>query len=238
MLTPVQTLFQRTAAPVQFGLRSVAINVKEGSKLVYNVNRIRKENLNLLKQNEELKVIISQLQNADSENKVLREQLNLKNDDIFDKDLLLASVLGNSNDLTNTSVQIDRGSRHGVKVGNNVIKGAFLIGTVTEVSANRSIVKLITSPELSLTVRNQKGAEGLATGDLGTAIIVSRLLPTDIVAPGDIFISSGKDGLYLPGFSIGTVDQVSFDSADPLKSAILNPMLDFNKLERVFILLE
>jgi rod shape-determining protein MreC len=238
-LNPVRDVFQKFTTPVQFGLSSMAVAVKNTYFLFHDLNTIRKENLILLKENQELRGIIVDLKVAEEENHLLREQLDLKNQDMFDKYLLLALVMGNPQDITGSSLVLDKGSRHGVKVGDNVILGNSLIGIITKVTGERSILTLTVSPHVSITVANaQPGleAEGLAQGDLGTSIKVTRLLPGEEVQVGDVFVTSGKDGRFLPGLSVGSVSDVSFESAEPLKSAVLSPMVDLTKLEKVFII--
>lgn len=184
--------------------------------------------------------MIVDLKKAEEENELLRDQLELKNEEFFDKDLLLALVMGNPRDLTGTSLILDKGSRQGVQVGDNVIVGNALVGIVEEVTEERSVIDLIVSPEVAMTVVNiesASAAEGLAQGDLGTSVRVTRLLPGEQVEVDDIFVTSGKDGKFLPGLSVGRVSEVSFESAEPLKSANLVPMVDLSKLEKVFIIL-
>ncbi len=216
------------------------MGIKNSYQLFHDLNNIRKENLALLRENRELQGIIVDLKKAEEENKLLRDQLELKNKDFFDKDLLLALVLGNPADLTGTSLVLDKGSRQGVQVGNNVVSGNILVGIVTQVSDERSIMELTISPQVSITVINVEPvskAEGLAQGDLGTSIKVTRLLPGEKVDKDDIFVSSGKDGKFLPGLTVGRVSEVTFESAEPLKSAILSPIVDFSRLDKVFIIL-
>lgn len=240
-LNPLRHVFQQFSSPVQFGLRKSAISLKDSLQLFYNFNRIREDNLDLIKENRDLKGIIANLKNLEEENSLLKNQLDLKNEGLVDKELVLASVMGNSQDLTGTSMMLDKGYRQGIKVGNNVILGNYLVGVITEVTSERSIFNLITSPDVSVTVLNvepSSQAEGLAKGDLGTSIKVTKLLPGERVEKGDVFISSGKDGRFLPGFAIGEVSQVNFGASDPLKSALLTPMVDFSHLDKVFVILE
>jgi rod shape-determining protein MreC len=225
---------------VQYGLRRTAISIKDSYQLFHDLNNIRIENLDLLKENQELKGIVVDLKKAEEENRLLRDQLELKNEEFFDKELLLALVMGNPKDLTGTSLVLDKGTRQGVQVGDNVVVGNFLVGIVSQVSEGRSIMNLVVSPKVSMTVINvelNSKAEGLAQGDLGTSVKVTRLLPGESVQKDDAFVTSGKDGKFIPGLVVGQVSDVVFESAEPLKSAILIPMVDFSKLEKVFIIL-
>ncbi len=240
LINPVRNVFQKFSTPVQFGLRRGAISLKDSLQLFYNLNQIRKENLDLLRENQELKSIVVDLKKAEEENFVLKEQLELKGKERFDKELILASVMGNSKDLTGTSLVIDKGNRQGIKIGDNAILGNYLIGRIKEVSGERSVLELTTSSQVSMTVVNNElnsHAEGLARGELGTSIRVSKLLPGDQVAEGDVFITSGKDGNFLPGFIVGQVTEINFGASDPLKSALLSSMVDFSRLEKAFVIL-
>jgi len=240
LFDPFRATFQRFTTPVQYGLRRSAISIKDSYQLFHNLNDIRKENLRLLKDNQELRGVVVDLKKAEEENKILRNQLELKNEEFFDKELLLALVMGNPKDLTGTSLVLDKGVRQGVQVGDNVVVSNFLVGIISQATEERSIMDLVISPKVSMTVINvepSSGAEGLAQGDLGTSVKVTRLLPGESVKKNDVFVTSGKDGKFLPGLTVGQVSEVAFESAEPLKSAILIPMVDFSRLEKVFIIL-
>ena len=240
LFNPIRDVFQVFSAPIQFGLRRSAIGLKDAASFFKNLNSIRKENLELLEENLDLKSIVVDLKRAEEENTRLRVQLDLKNSAQFDKNLLLAQAMGNPKDPTGTSLMLDKGSRHGISSGDNVIIGNFLLGIVTEVSGERSVVNLVISPEVSLTVKNAEpdsNAEGIAKGELGTSITVSRLLPGEKISQGDYFITTGKDGRFLPGLTVGTVSDVSFQSADPLMTARLKPLIDFSRVDKVFVIL-
>ncbi|OGC46365.1 hypothetical protein A2V49_02385 [candidate division WWE3 bacterium RBG_19FT_COMBO_34_6] len=239
LLNPIRSVFQKFSSPIQFGLRKSAIETKDTFKLFYNINKIRKDNLELLDKNNELMSIIIDLKHADEENELLKNQLQLKGDKEYDKKLLIASVMGNPMDLSGTSIMIDKGERHGITLGSNVILGGNIVGIVREVTSERSKVELITSPNLSITVRKLgSSTEGLAVGDLGTSVKVTRLLPGEAVSKDDVFITSGKDGIFLPDLTVGVVEDFSFESAEPLKTAYLKTIIDLPNLYKVFIILE
>lgn len=241
LFNPIRSLYQKYTSPIQFGLRHSAFELKEAVRFFSNVNLMREENLSLRRNSQELTSIIVDLKKAAEENDILRKQLELSNDRTQDRVLVMALTMGNPRDPTGTSMILDKGGRHGVKVGNIVILGNFLVGRITETTRERSKVLLITSPQISMTVSNlntESSAEGLAQGDKGTRVKVTKILPGERVDVGDIFVTTGKDGNYLPGFAIGRVDAVSFESAEPLKSATLIPMTEYDKLEKVFIIID
>lgn len=238
ILNPLRNVVHSVSAPIQFGLRRSAISIKDTMQLFHNVDEIRRENLELRQDIYELQTVVINLKRFQEENEILRYQLELKNKDTFDKELLMASVMGNSGDLTGASIILDKGSRHGVKINDNVVLGNFLVGKVTKLNVERCVVTMITSPNLSISVKNlDSGAEGIARGNLGTSVLVTRLLPGEKIDLGSVFVTSGKDGNFLPNLGLGLVSEVSFESAEPLKNANLDPLIDFQSLEKVFIVL-
>ena len=80
LFDPFRAVFQRFTTPVQYGLRRSALSIKDSYQLFHDLNDIRKENLSLLKENQELRGIVVDLKKAEEENKLLRDQLELKNE--------------------------------------------------------------------------------------------------------------------------------------------------------------
>jgi rod shape-determining protein MreC len=53
------------------------------------------------------------------------------------------------------------------------------------------------------------------------------------VKPGDTIVTSGIDGIYPRGFTIGTVERV--EGAGIYKAIRVRPAVDFNRLEDVLV---
>lgn len=241
LLNPVRDFFQDVFSPVQVGVREMARDLKEGVKFFSNLKAIRDENLLLLEENQELRSRILEIQIAEEENSALKEQLGLDIWEDFDKELVLANVLGNPLDVTGGSILINRGVSHGIKNGDNVIRGRNLVGIVADVSEKRSLVNLVTSPAVSITVKDVDvygKTEGLATGQYGTSIEMSRILPIEEVFVGDTIVTSGKDGIFEPNLVVGNVEEVIEGSAEPLKTARLGTSIDVTDLDRVFVVID
>jgi rod shape-determining protein MreC len=172
------------------------------------------------------------------ENKLLREQLGLKGEIELSSDLVLANVLGNPLDGSGTSLVLDKGDDNGVSVNDAVIKGKYLIGRISRVLDKRSVVELTTSPNLTASVVDvNTKTEAVIVGQYGTSIQMHRILPNEVVSEGDIIVTSGKDGSFLPGFVVGEVDWVSKESASSLKSATIKTLVDPGSIDKVFVVL-
>ena len=90
-------------------------------------------------------------ENALAENRVLRALLNLESLADFDK--VTASIIGLSPSNYDQQVEIDRGSNDGIKVGMPVVNDAGLVGKITRVAPQTSIVMLITHTSYHVPVK-------------------------------------------------------------------------------------
>jgi rod shape-determining protein MreC len=238
VLNPIQGVFQQAVFPLQIGIREITRDFYGGFDFFSRLSDIRQENLTLLKKNQELQSIIVDLKVAKDENEILREQLGLRESGEFDRNLIMASVLGNPLDVSGGSVLIDRGSKHGVLPNDIVILGNHLIGVVDNVSKSRGVVNLLTSPKVSTTaVDLDSGTQGIVTGQHGTSLLLNRVLPGEELRVGDMIVTSGKDGLFYPDLFIGEVVEVIVESANPLKSARVQPLVNIGDLTKVFVVL-
>ena len=232
--------FQLILNPIQFGLKETAVQIKDGINFFQNVKNVHNEYLNVLTENASLKSELISLRFLSDENKLLRDQLKLNTEGEKITSFVLAKVLGNPQDITGSSIILNKGTRDGIKKGGNVIIGNNLVGLITEISERRSVASLITSPKVSMTVYDisvESKTEGLVVGQYGTSAEMTRILPSEYVQKGDLIVTSGKDGIFEPGFVVGEVKEVSDLASEPLKSASLKTLVDFSKLTKVFIVL-
>lgn len=160
-----------------------------------------------------------------------------------------ARLIGQDPALWYKTITVDRGSSSGVRRYDPVIGPGGLVGDVTGVTPNESIVSLITSPKFSVgaTIQNESGAAGLIQPQVGNP---STLTLIDIPASSNVsfnqlVVTSGfKDphdpiieSYAPPGIPIGTVS-----STNPQNSVLTNqqvqvtPLADLQHLSLVQIL--
>jgi rod shape-determining protein MreC len=239
ILKPIQYGFSYLVSPVQFGLKTSAVSIKDFFSFYANLAKINRENVKLLEDKIALESEIASLKRLKEENIILKQQLDVKNIQLKDRQLLLVDVMGNPQDPTGSSIFVNKGTESGIKKGDNVILGTFIVGIVKETYLGKSLVDLITSSSLSIAVYNidsQTKTEGLALGRHGSSVSVERILPNELVEGGNMFITSGKDGMFLPGLYVGKVDSVNYEPSATLKSATLLTVLNIQRLDKVFIL--
>ncbi len=234
---PIRGGIQYIFNPIQFGFQETANLITDWISFYQKLKQIHSKNLQLMEENDELLSKVVDLETLKTENETLKEQLNVESIEDLNKGLILAQTLGNAEDKTQTSLVLDKGSLHGVSSGDMVIKGGYLIGIVRDVTQQRSKVELTTSPTLSVSVIDlYTGTEGISQGQFGTSLLVNRILPGETVRTGDLFLTSGRDGLFSPGYIIGEVSEVGEVSADVMKNVSLRVLLDFEKLGKVFVI--
>lgn len=240
ILAPLRDVVVSVVSPIQFGLRKTAINFKQALRFFSDSNKVRSENLDLLNKVLSLEEEIAQIKMYRDENLLLKQQLAVQGNKAgSEQKILLADVMGNSSDLSESTVLINIGTKEGVRVNDVAVIGKYLVGAVRSVEYSRSIVELITSPNLSLTVYDLDSpdkAAGLLVGAHGSLLSLERILQSEKISVGDTVVTSGKDGTFLPNLIVGKIIDIQNDPSQPLKKATLKTMVDTSKLLEVFII--
>jgi len=105
-----------------------------------------------------------------------------------------AQVIGDSPSNFAQTVEINQGSDDGIKVGMPVLNAAGLVGKITRVYPNRSVLMLITDPEYALSVKIVRLPEESQPVEVGSGDTTTTTTTT-IAAPPTTLI---------PGFTPGT----------------------------------
>ncbi|MGG2028742.1 rod shape-determining protein MreC [Gottfriedia sp. S16(2024)] len=205
--------------------------------------KLKKENDHLkekMSNETSLKANITEFNIENKELKMLKERLN-KESQSYKPDV--AIVTKRDFDTWNSFVEINKGSKNGVKINTNVITSQGLVGKVIGVSENSSIVELLSAVKynsyISVQPKNNHQLQGLIkgadekTGNLKMTLFnVNDKLKTD-----EIIVTSGLGGIYLPGIEIGKVKEVKIDNLGLNQTAYIEPLFDLNDIEYVILLL-
>jgi rod shape-determining protein MreC len=240
-----------------------ALQTQEAISFLINIREVYQENQNLKEQVLDLQSEKVALQEYRKENEILRSQFLGENYSIppdGEERVMLVSLIGNPADLTNSTIYLNVGSKKGVKENTSVIYKNFLIGKVREVEKYRSLVDLLYSPDLSIPVKRVSKdvslnvendieesllsstfnfqTEGIVTGDFGTSLKLNRVLQKEPLERGDILVTSGREGIFKPGYIVGRVGDIYAIPTEPLKSAQILPLIDIERLSYAFVVLE
>ena len=174
------------------------------------------------------------------ENDQLRALLELKaaNDSYTMVD---AYVIGQGGADWSSLLTIDRGSSSGIEVGMCAITAhGQVVGLVTEVGSNYSVVKTVldSSLEISATI-SSSGYNGMVQGGYTTGyegLLRMDYLPTEAVIRNRDEVVTAGSTMYPRDLLLGYVVDAAFDDTGVAKYAILEPATDFGSLKQLFIL--
>lgn len=154
---------------------------------------------------------------------------------------LLAQVNERPGNFASYSLELDRGTSHGVRVGMPVVSSQGLIGRITEVSRSSSKLRLIEHPDFPLGIRVVgTGEVALARGSGFDAelIVTEGLNEKSDVKAGDYVVTSGIEGSsYPPDLAVGTVSAVEFDDTLLQQTVRVDPIADMSDLRFATIIL-
>ncbi len=136
------------------------------------------------------------------------------------------------------SVMVDKGRGDGVRSGMPVISENGLAGLVTATSrrASRTMLLLDRQSAVDATIQRSR-ARGILRGVGASALEFEFVDRGSDVQVGDLVITSGLDGVYPKGLRIGEVAEVSDPDAGLVRTAVVEPAVDFGRLEQVFVML-
>jgi rod shape-determining protein MreC len=198
-------------------------------------------------ENEELKERLSQTElelrnarQAADENERLKGLLNLKETTGYDR--VPARVIARDSSVWFNTITIDRGSSAGVGLNMPVVTGGGIVGRVIAVSPWTAQVMMIT---------DEKAAAGAIVGQLGgsgalgsvrglgeNGLIEMRYVSgLQKVVVGDYILTTGQDGIYPPGLSVGEVVLVTQGNATQPHQIFIKPGAKLDQLDEVAVLL-
>lgn len=230
--------------PMQKGINSVGVWMSEKADNLKNLNDVMQRNEELQAQVDELTAELNtiKLEQYDLENYRALLELDEKYPS-YEK--VAANVIGkDSGNWFNTFI-IDKGSNDGIEKDMNVIAGSGLVGIVTEVGPNYAKVRSIIDDTSSVSGMDLSTSDNcIVHGSLQKMneeqeIEFSDLKDTDDqVQVGDQIVTSYISDKYLQGILIGYIKDVSTDSNNLTKSGTITPVVDFEHIQEVLVILD
>jgi rod shape-determining protein MreC len=139
------------------------------------------------------------------------------------------------------TVQIDLGSRDGLRVNLPVLTADGLVGRLSSVSLTRSQVTLLGDPncKVSARVENETHDAGIigASGPLETDLVALGYLSRNAnLKPGQNVVTSGEGGIFPKGIPIGKVVDVQPVDYGSRAEARVKLAANLNALEEVWVM--
>jgi rod shape-determining protein MreC len=194
-----------------------------------------RENERLRHENDELKLQLSQLQGKAAESERLAALLHFR-EAHHSNPMIGARVIGVSVGTASRTVDIDRGSRDGVRRNMPVITPDGVVGKVIEVYATTSQILLLTDKESGIGAMLAESRIQSPVGGNGEPLLVMKYVANDdTVKNGETVVTSGMDRIFPRDLPLGTVVEVK--AGNPFKQIRVKPSANLERLEEVIVLL-
>ena len=193
--------------------------------------------------NEEIGELRSQLvdyENLKTQNELYKEFLELKESN-KDFKFVEASVIGRDSADIYKSFTISKGLASGVKKGNAVLYGKYIVGVVDKVYPDYSVVKTILDADFNVSAYEILSNEiSYVTGNAklaknGKCKMANLSSATDI-SYGSIICTAGISADIPKGLIIGTVDEIADEATDISSYAVISPGVDIDDITSCFVL--
>ena len=234
--TPSKNLFLFLSKPFLTVFEKTGSFFENFFETATNIKNLATENERLLSQIRKLESEKAALLEKERENEILKKQLGfMETNKGFN--LLPAYIIGRAPNSFFQYLILNRGERDGLKVGQVAISEGLLLGKITEVSLSTSKVFLIVNPTSAVPAITQESrASGLVKGEVGYGLVLEDLPKEITLKEGENVITSGLGGEYPKGLLIGKIEKITSPPADLFQKASLKPLIDFSKLEIVFVI--
>jgi rod shape-determining protein MreC len=194
-----------------------------------------KENEEIRRENDALKMQITQLQGKAAEADRLAVLLNFRRSNA-DVPMIGARVIGASAGAASQTIQLDRGERDGIRRNMGVITPDGVVGKVVEAYPNASQVLLLTDKDSGVGAMLADSRIQSPVGGQGEPLLVMKYVPNDdTVNPGERVITSGMDRIFPRDLPVGTVAEIK--AGNPFKHIRIKPAANLERLEEVLVLL-
>lgn len=194
----------------------------EGSDYFLTLETIQEENRVLQAAQLEAAPALERLAQLEAENERLRQLLNLQTREKAAGQA--ARILYTARDPFTRRVYLDKGQQQNLIPGQPVIDEAGLIGQVTRVFPLSAEVTLITDKQQAVPVQILRTGQRSVTFGLGNGQVELKYIPANAdVQVDDMLVTSGLDGIYLPGFPVARVAHVERDSAYAFARIVATP---------------
>ena len=219
--------------PLQMAASTPADVVRNASRYFGTLIDVQLENADLRRHQLGAGERLLRFEHLEQENAHLRELLQMSRR--VETRSIAADILYNAPDPFARKVILDRGAQQGVEPGLAVVDANGVIGQVTRVHPIQAEVTLLTDRNQSIpvsVVRN--GVRGVLYG-VGRGMLEMRHVLADVdIQPGDQLVTSGLDGVFVPGLPVATVTRVNRD-ADAFARIDCEPLAAIERSVQVLV---
>ena len=151
----------------------------------------------------------------------------------------LGEMLYDTRDPFTRKIVLNRGSQHGVALGQPVIDDTGVVGQVTRLYPFTTEVTLLTDRDQAIPVQVvRSGVRSVAYGRGQSGVLELRFIAANAdIKKGDTLVTSGLDGVYPAGLAVATVLSVEHKSSDAFARIVCQPAAGIDRHQQFLILL-
>jgi rod shape-determining protein MreC len=208
--------------------------IQDAIHIIPNYFDLRRENRALRELNLTLMDEVSRLREARLENIRLRQAVGLPRQP--DRSYIAADIVGKTTALLRNTITLNVGDRDGVTVNMPVVSERGLVGKIVATSSHYSVGQILFNRDLRISAKIQRSrVDGIVRWDGGRSMTLQNVVKTADVQAGDLVITSGYSSTYPGGLPIGIVSSARLQSESLFQTVELTPVVDFTRLEEVFV---
>lgn len=233
---PLESISQTAIKPFASFFSRSGFWFEEKFSFFSDISETKKENESLSEENLRLKFRLSQLQEVENENKVLRNEIGLMDKTDYQTEASL--IIGRNLSKDRKIIYLDKGSKNDLEKGDSVIVGGgVLIGKISKVYPSSSEVELILDKSNKINAEIQEiETKGIVQGEFGTSASINMVPQTAKIEKGQTVITSGLGDVFPRGLLIGHIKDVDVTVDQLFQKASLELPVQFNDLRMVWII--
>jgi rod shape-determining protein MreC len=194
-----------------------------------------RDNEDLRRQNDALKMQVNQLQSKAAEADRLALLLDFRKSH-QNVPMLGSRVIATSAGTASATVMLDRGAKDGIKKNMGVITPEGVVGKVVEVYEDTTEVLLLTDKDSGVGAMLGDSRIQSPVGGTGEPLLAMKYVSNDdAVTVGERVVTSGMDKIFPRDLPIGTITEIK--AGTPFKTIRVRPSADLSRLEEVIVLL-
>lgn len=234
--SPLQSITQTITYPIQIFAHTVISFTNNLFQSYLNLLHLRQENQALQQQVSALKEEVNYYIEESVQYHRLKIQFEFAEKNPLEK--IFAEVIGESADNFHQTLQVNRGTNHGIRRNYAVILKEGVVGRIQSVTPFQSTVQLILDRRSRFpAILQRTRAKGLIYGTRD-GLEMRRIHLRVNIKEGDRVVTSGLSDLFPKGMLVGTVTEVLHEEHELFQTAKLTPVVDFDTIEGVFIILK
>jgi rod shape-determining protein MreC len=230
----VQQVIMQGMGPIQGGASKLTNSFQAFAGDYLALWNIRDDNKQLRLKIVDYQQQLDQLREAYARNRYLENELAFKKVENFPA--LTARVVGKDPSFWFKTLIVDRGKNDGVIKGMVARTSLGVVGQVIQVSDNYAKILLTNAPSSAVDAMIQKNrVRGILKGAADKGYVLYYVLKNAEVEVGDRVVTAGVGGVFPSGIPLGTVSEVRSKRRGMFQEIEVAPVVDFGRLEMVFI---